>query len=558
MELPADRPADLPLPALHAPMTGVSTDTRTLKPGNIFFALKGDRFDGHRFLIDAAKSGASALVIDDESALSDELLARAGGGARTEIAGKPPGGFGVLKVADTGRALLRLAQAYRQSLSRTRVVAVCGSNGKTTTTRLIEHLLRSAGLRGTASPKSFNNAVGVPLTVLSAKSTDQFLVCEVGTNAPGEIAILAEVLKPDIAVITSIGREHLEGLGDLAGVAKEEASILWSLNPKGVAVLPSDSPELTQAVRGKRLPSVVAFGRSAEPMTVGTAGETLLQLTDCRHLTTTKPDTTTGLRSAEFLLAFTVNKRHEYVMSTPGEHNAFNALAAIAVTRRFNVDEAKIAAALAAFKPPELRSQVRTLCNGPTLLVDCYNANPDSMLCALKMLGDLTAPVESMPTMSIKAESDCPRRRVAILGDMLELGQNSQELHDQIGRSIAAMGPKSACVVDLAVFIGDRMRHAADALAAAGWPTSKAVHLSAIDSVEHREAVAGLLRPGDLVLLKASRGMELERLIPSIEAKFGVSAESAADPNSNGTLGAQGTARPEISTSARARTTNVI
>lgn len=534
IQLPPDRPADLPLPPLHAPMTGVSTDTRTLKPGNIYFALRGERFDGHAFLAQAAAAGASALVIDDESALTDEIAARASGRGRTQ--GDQPvtlNGFGVLKVADTGKALLKFAQAYRLSLTRTRVIAVCGSNGKTTTTRLIEHLLRSAGIRGTASPKSFNNAVGVPLTVLSAKPADQFLLCEVGTNAPGEIGVLADVLRPDIAVITSIGREHLEGLGDLAGVAKEEASILWSLNPKGVAVLPSDSPELAHAIRGKRLPTVIAFGRSAGPTAGGAGSETLLQLTDCRHLTTTRIDPENGARTPEFVLAFTVNKRQEYTLGLPGDHNALNALAAIAVARRFNVDDGKLASALAGFRAPEMRMQTRSLA-GPdgsiTLILDCYNANPDSVLSAIRTLAALTLPsgAPGKPTAG---------RRVAILGDMLELGRGADELHAQIGASIAELPGKG---IELVIFVGEHMRHAADALASAGWPASRAVHLTGIDSGEHRDAVARLLRAGDLVLVKGSRRMELERLIPAIGRSLGgdlaVEIETTARPRAAGVV----------------------
>lgn len=538
MALPADRPADLPLPPLHAPMTGVSTDTRTLAPGNVFVAIRGERFDGHAFLEQAVNAGASVLVIDDESAMTPALAARAAGLSGGSARGGSSGGFGVLKVADTGKALLRLAQAYRQTLTRTRVIAVCGSNGKTTTTRLIEHLLKAAGQRGTASPKSFNNAVGVPLTILSAKPSDQFLICEVGTNAPGEIGVLADVVRPDIAVITSIGREHLEGFGDVAGVAKEEASILWALNPKGVAVLPSDSPELATAIRGKKLPTVVAFGVSDGPLAsaASTAVQSLLQLTECRHLTSWSVEPASGRRSPEFHVAFTVNKRQEYVLSVPGEHNARNALAAIAVARRFNVDEERIASALADFRPPEMRSQVRQLgaeTSGVTLLLDCYNANPDSMLSALRTLAALTPPCVG-------------GRRVAVLGDMLELGAASGDMHALVGRELAALQEPGARI-DLAILVGERMRHAADALAAAGWPASRAVHLAGIELLEHREAAARLLRPGDLVLLKASRGTALERLAPVFAAAFG-----------GGPTNVSVSTPPPVATAGRVRASNVV
>ncbi|MBY0396366.1 MAG: UDP-N-acetylmuramoyl-tripeptide--D-alanyl-D-alanine ligase, partial [Thermoleophilia bacterium] len=310
IELPKDRPADLPLPPLHAPILGLSTDSRTIKAGQCFLALKGEAFDGHAFLEAAARAGAPVLIVSDAAAV-------------------PAGGFelacGVLKVDDTGKALLRIAAAYRASLKRTKVIAICGSNGKTTTTRLVEHVL-SQSMRGTASRKSFNNSVGVPLTICSAKENDQYLICEVGTNAPGEIALLGDVVRPDIAVITSIGREHLEKLGDLAGVAAEEAAILKSLKPGGWAVVTADAPELAEFVRGVK--NLITFGRS---------DRATLRLTAARHV----------LEGGTPRLAFTINGRQECVVPLVGEHNALNAMAALAVARRLGIDEAKAAQSLA-------------------------------------------------------------------------------------------------------------------------------------------------------------------------------------------------------------------
>src|SRR5205814_447570 len=168
-------------PTAAAKITGLSTDTRTLEPEQVFLALKGERFDGHEMLADAAAKGSPLAIIDRDI--------------------ESPRGMGVLKVPDTRRALLRIAAAYRQTLEGTKVVAVAGSNGKTTTVRLIDAVL-SQGLKGAASPRSFNNDVGVPLTLLSASPGDAYLVCEVGTNSPGEIGRLGEVVQPDIAVIT--------------------------------------------------------------------------------------------------------------------------------------------------------------------------------------------------------------------------------------------------------------------------------------------------------------------------------------------------------------------
>ncbi|MFN7021893.1 MAG: Mur ligase family protein, partial [Phycisphaerales bacterium] len=324
IELPKDRPADLPLPPLHAPITGLSTDTRTLRPGQVFLALRGERFDGHGFLKVAAAGGAPILIVDE-----------AGAGL------VPAGGYepqaGVMRVADTGKALLRIAAAYRRTLERVRVIAVCGSNGKTTTAGLIRQMLLACGLRGTASHKSFNNAIGVPLTILGAQPTDQFLVCEVGTNAPGEIAALAEVVNPDIAVITSIGREHLEKLGDIAGVAREEASVLKHLRPppKGCAIVTADAPELAEHVKG--VANLITFGRNPEAT---------LRLTAVGHAS--GPDGRVGVE-------FTINGRLNARLEMLGVHNALNALAAFAVARRMGADDARALAAMARASGPEMR-----------------------------------------------------------------------------------------------------------------------------------------------------------------------------------------------------------
>ena len=472
IELPKDRPADMPPPPpslLHAPISGVSTDTRTIKPGQVFIALRGPNHDGHNFLTAAANGGSPILVIDDETAI-------------------PAGGFepavGVLKVADTGRALLRLAAAYRKTLDRTKVIAVCGSNGKTTTAGLISQVL-SASLRGTASAKSFNNAIGVPLTILAAQPADQYLVCEVGTNAPGEIAALAEVVQPDIAVITSIGREHLEGLGDVAGVAREEASVVRFVREKGCVVATADAPELAEHLRAA--PNLVTFGR-AEGAT--------LRLTEARH--TDGPDLAQSgqVRGTGPGVKFTINQKQNYYLPILGEHNALNAIAAIAVARRMGMAEEKIAAALAQAKAPDMRLQtvvVRTRGGEIHVLNDAYNANPDSMIAALRTLAALPA----------------ERRRVAILGDMRELGAAAESLHREVARAALAIDG-----IGLAVLVGPNMKAAAEEMRA-GRSSARVEHVADIDGPQ-AAAVAAMLRPGDTVLLKGSRGMKMERLLAPI------------------------------------------
>jgi UDP-N-acetylmuramoyl-tripeptide--D-alanyl-D-alanine ligase len=477
--LPPDRPADLPLPPLHAPITGVSTDSRSIQPGQMFIAIRGERFDGHAYLHDAARAGAPIVIIDDAT--------------KVPTAGFTPA-VGVLKVADTGKALLKLAAAYRQSLARTKVIAVCGSNGKTTTTRLIHHALATA-YRGTASQKSFNNEVGVPLTILSAKENDQFLICEVGTNAPGEIQTLAEVVRPDIAVITSIGREHLELLGDLAGVAKEEAVILKFLRPGGWAVINADATELFEHARGVR--NVIRFGLSKDAD---------LRITSVTH---ERRDTSAGVG-----LSVEINGRLTLKLGLIGEHNAHNALAALAVARRMGMDENKVLAALSSAPCADMRldSSRIALPGGSALVInDAYNANPDSMLAAISTVTRVRAQL-----------GPAIRRVVLVLGQMLELGASEASAHRELGELLADLAHRGN--IDRVILVGEGTRPALASLQTSAWTAARAdgddyaVRWLAETDDAGLAALADGLLPGDLVLLKGSRRIKLERVLSAIRA----------------------------------------
>lgn len=225
------------------PRGGASIDTRSLAPGEIFFALRGERVDGHAYLEQAHHAGAALAVIDD-----------------AEQAGETPPGLPVVRVADARAALGRLAAAYRRRLSATRFIAVTGSNGKTTTTRMI-HACLGDRLRGRCSPGSYNNDLGVPLTILAARPGDQYVICEVGANAPGEIEPLSGMIQPDVVVITSIGRAHLEGFGSIECIAREKLSLASHLAPGGVVFLCADAPHLHELAAP--LKRRVTFGRSA-------------------------------------------------------------------------------------------------------------------------------------------------------------------------------------------------------------------------------------------------------------------------------------------------------
>jgi len=430
----------------------VTIDTRTARPGELFIAIRGKRLDGHAFLGAAAQAGCPAAVIQRD------------GEPRPEVARSFPGGL--IAVRDTIRALGQLAAAHRR-LAPAAVVAVTGSNGKTTVKRMIHHIL-SRSLAGTCSPKSFNNEIGVPLTLLGASGGDDYVVCEIGSSAPGEIAQLTQMAEPDVAVITSVAETHLEKLGSVQRVAAEKASVLGGLRADGLAVVWADpNPSGLDKAIGPYDRRVVRFGQSEEA--------------DLR-LTGYEPHGP-GQR-------FQLNGRLWIDLPLPGRHNALNALAAIAVAQRFGVAQDEAGAALADLPGAEMRLQWIE-CGRVTVLNDAYNANPASMLAAADVLSETAA-----------------SRRVLIAGDMLELGQAAGDLHVRVGEQIARRR------VDLLIGVGPLGRCIAKGAAAA-------VSTEAFDTVD--EAVrraGGLLREGDVVLIKGSRGVRMERLIEPIRKAF--------------------------------------
>lgn len=435
---------------------GVSIDSRCCKAGDLFVALGGERFDGHAFLTQAARGGCVAAMVSLDAELSGETV------------GLFPAG--VIGVAETRRALGQLAGFYRGVIAAT-VVAVTGSNGKTTVKRMIHHIL-STRLKGSCSPKSFNNAVGVPLTLLAVEPSDEYVICELGSNAPGEIDALAKIARPDLAVITSVARTHLEKLGDLRGVAAEKASILAHLPDEGAAVIFADSECLDRAVRGCECP-LVRFGAS--------------ERSDLR-LTGYAPTGRGG--------KFQVDGGDWVELGLAGRHNALNALAAIAVAQRMGFDLDAAAEALRDFRGIEMRLQ-RVECGGVALINDAYNANPASVLAAADVLCETPGD-----------------RKVMIVGDMRELGDSARALHEEVGRSVA--GRK----VDLLIGVGSLGRYIARSASEAGAATET------FDSVEDACAeVARLLRPGDVVLVKGSRSMEMERLVEPIRNAFSTDAK---------------------------------
>jgi UDP-N-acetylmuramoyl-tripeptide--D-alanyl-D-alanine ligase len=427
----------------------VTTDTRSARAGELFFALRGERMDGHSFLPQAAEASCAAAIVARDAQLPE--------GIETAFSG------GIIAVADTTAALGELGAYHRRRLAAD-VVAVTGSNGKTTVKRMIHHVL-ARRLRGTCAPKSFNNAIGVPLTLLAASGGDDYVVCELGTSGPGEIAALAEMARPDVAVITSVAPAPLEKLGGIERVAAEKASILGALAEDGLGVVCGDSDVLARALRAYDR-RIIRFGASQEAE---------VRLTGHQPL---------GRRQR-----FELNGCLWVDLPLPGKHNALNALAAIAVARRFGFEREDAAAALADFAGGDMRLEWIDLPGG-TIINDAYNANPASLAAAVEVLGDCQG-----------------ARKVLIAGDMKELGDQTEQLHLQAGRELAAKG------VDFLISVGRLGRYIAMGAAEGGLETE------AFDSSDAAgRQLRRLLRQGDTVLVKGSRAMAMEALIDPIRA----------------------------------------
>ena len=433
----------------HLPVSSVSTDTRVIQAGGVFVALRGDRFDGHAFLDKALAAGAVGAIVDHKPI------------------GAPPE-LPLIQVADTRRALGRLANHVRRQLKHTKVIAVAGSNGKTGTKHLI-HAALSRHLQGTVSPKSFNNDIGVPLTLLPVSPRQDYVVVECGTNHPGEIAVLSRISEPDIAVITNAGPEHLEGLRSLDGVRKENAAITVGMKPDGCLVVHGDDRALLACCGGP----------GGRKVTFGLERTNNLWATDIRS----------DFSGVRFRLNGT---RQEVFVPMLGRHVAVNALAAIAVARRMGVPDAAVLAGLAEAAGPPMRMEHSEV-GGIRVINDAYNANPASVAAALQTLRDL--PHDG--------------RKLAVLGDMLELGAQSDAFHREAGRYAAKAG------VDLLICVGP-----GGSLIAAGAVTagmcSEQVHCFD-DALAAAAQMCELVRRGDLLLLKGSRGVGLERVAAALE-----------------------------------------
>ena len=439
---------------LSKDIKGVSIDSRTIRPGELFVALRGDRFDGHDFVADAIKKGAWGAMVE-RSALEAKYAALSGL-------------KNVIPVEDTLFSLQEMALIHRKKFLIP-VVAITGSNGKTTTKEMLASILLKKGAV-LKNEGNLNNHIGVPLTLLRMGPRHRFGIIEMGMSGLGEIETLTRLAMPTVGMITNIGPAHLQFLGDTDTVARAKGELLQYMRSDGTAVLNADDRYFI-TLRNRYSGRVLSFGID-QPADV--------RATDLRQ----KPDRT------EFIL-------HGGGRSVPvrlravGRHNVSNALAAAAAALALSLPLGTVSSGLEEFHPVAMRSEVRDM-GGRTVLADYYNANPASMNAALETL------------VSFRPGT----RTIAVLGDMLELGPAAAEIHRAVGAAAARLA------IGLLIAVGPLAKHIAEGARGAGMPQDRV--LEADDTARGAALLKECSRAGDTVLVKGSRGMKMETVLEGL------------------------------------------
>lgn len=438
--------------AKSALITGISIDTRSIRPGEVFVAIQGNNFDGHCFLSDAFKKGASCLIVKKAPDCLPRGMRRAN----------------FIEVKDTIKALGDIAR-LRRAKFKGPVIAVTGSCGKTTTKDMIAWVL-SGSFSVLKNQGTKNNHIGLPLSLCALGCSDDIAVLELGSSHPGEIDYLAGICRPDIAVITNIGHSHLEGFGGLRGVFKEKRALLKHLQGARIAILNADSAFLNKKVleaRGKK-----AF-----------FGYGIRQRCDF---------SVSDLAARAGTIEFLVNRKNKFRLKTPGLFNAYNAAAAVAAARLLGISYADIARRIATFVFPSGR--LNLLDSGrATFIDDTYNSNPFSLKAALEVLGDIR----------VKG------RKILVMGDMLELGKGQEEFHRRAGRQVAR-------VCDIFIGVGKLSKETAEAARKAGFCSGNTFSCDSPAQARDILFTRVDASPEDTVLVKGSRAMKMEGVLHAL------------------------------------------
>ncbi len=442
------------------PFDGVSTDSRQMKSGNLFIALVGEFFDGHKFVDAAVAGGATGIIVQNEDNVDLKKI---------------DAGICVIKVADTLKALGDLAHAYRLRFSIP-VVGLTGSSGKTTTKEMITAILGTKK-KVLHTSGNLNNLIGLPQTIFRMTSAHEIAVLEMGANTRGEIKRLTQIASPDIGLITNVGPAHLAGFGSVEVVRQEKGDLFMNMDPGKTVVVNLDD----EAVR------TLAQKWSGRRVTFSMTDTADVSVRDIRK---------NGARGVSFNL-LAGGRQQKVEMKVAGIHNIYNAMAAAGVAIAAGMDDESIASGLAAFQPVGGRMEIIKLQNGAYIINDAYNANPASMREALMTLKDLKG----------------ARNAFVFLGDMLELGEAAQELHRKIGLLLAATGVKAAYLQ------GDFAEMVAAGAEDGGLAPEKVMFLK-----DDEEALASLkkqLHKGDWILVKGSRRMKMDRFVSRLCDAYG-------------------------------------
>jgi UDP-N-acetylmuramoyl-tripeptide--D-alanyl-D-alanine ligase len=434
---------------------GVTQSTRSLNPGMLYVALRGERFDGHEFVGPALKLGAAAALIERDCVLPRELR-------------NAP----VIRVDNTRRALLAAAAVWRRRC-RAKIVGITGSSGKTTTKEMASALFRAGG-RVCSTKGNFNNEIGLPLSLLAMSGDDDFGVFEVGTNHPGEIKQLADVLRPDCAIITCVGTAHIANFGSIEAIAQEKGALASAITPGGCLLLCTENAYFEPLKRNCDFPVFTVSLRNTDADYYG-------EMLD-------------GMQGRIRVVERGSRNCTELESGLPGEHNAVNLLLAFAAAHIAGIPPRAAAEALRGnLAVPEMRWQLIERDQGIRIVNDAYNANAESVAAALSVFGQMR----------------CDGRRIAVLGDMLELDSFAPELHRIVGAAAAEAQP------DWLLLVGaSSVRHTRDGAVGRGFPEDR---IRCFNDVE--TAALGLkaeIGRGDLILLKASREMHLEYILKGL------------------------------------------
>ncbi len=430
---------------------GVSIDSRTIKAGELFVAIKGDRFDGHDFVPEAIKRGAWGAIVE-RSVLESKYASL--GGLKNIIA-----------VEDTLLSLQEMSAAHRKKFSIP-LVGITGSNGKTTTKEMLACILRQKG-PVLKNEGNLNNHIGVPLTLMGLNTGHKTAVVEMGMSGPSEIKMLTRLVMPTVGVITNIGPAHLEFLGSMDMVLQAKGELLENMEPNSIAVLNADD-RYFEALKAKFNGSLITFGiDKAADVTAG------------------------DIRQGKNLTDFNIRSGDAAVrvrLQALGRHNVYNALAAAAAALAVGMPLESVKYGLEDFSPIAMRSELKEI-KGRLVLEDCYNANPRSMEAALETLASLRQ----------------GRKIVAVLGDMLELGKASPDAHREIGRTAARLG------VDLLITVGTLSKFIGDGARYAGMSSDRTVEAGS--NAEAAALLRERSQNGDAILIKGSRAMKMEEIL---------------------------------------------